>query len=80
MQNVIKYSFNIKSGLEGERIPHGIVVNVLDWDIVVSVFKLQYCYYIHFHTNIFRKSMNPLILPSYGGNSTTTVLQVWLLH
>ena len=28
-----------------------VVANVLDCDIVVSGFKLQSCYYVHFWTN-----------------------------
>ena len=38
--------------LEGS--PSGVVANVLDYDIVVSEFKLQLCYYIHFQTNTLR--------------------------
>ncbi len=46
---------------------------VLDCDIVVSKFKLQSCYYIHFQTNSLGKGMNNP--PSSNGlNSTTTVL------
>ena len=33
--------------------------------IVVSKFELQMCYYVHFQTYSFGKSMKPLILPSY---------------
>ncbi len=40
-----------------------VVANLLDCDIVVSEFKLQSCYYIHFRTNTLGKGMNPLILP-----------------
>ena len=36
--------------LHGES-PHGIEANLLDSDIVISKFKLQLCYYIHFQTN-----------------------------
>ena len=38
--------------------PHGVVVNVLDCDFVVSEFELQLPYYIHFRTNAFGKGMN----------------------
>ena len=41
--------------------PHNVVANMLDCDIVVSEFKLQSCYYIHFQTNTLGKGMNPLI-------------------
>ena len=30
-----------------------IIVSMLDCDIIVSEFKLQPCYYIHFRTNIY---------------------------
>ena len=40
----------------------GIVANVLNWDIVVSKFKLQLSYYIPFQTNNLEKDMSPLIL------------------
>ena len=46
--------------------PHSIVVNVWDFDIVVSKFKLQSCYYIHFQTNALGKGMNPLSPPAMG--------------
>ena len=39
----------------------GIVANVLNCDIVVSEFKLQLHYYIHFWTNTLGKSMNSTI-------------------
>ena len=43
---------------------YGIVVNTLDWDIVVSEFKLQLYYYIYFHTNALGKGMNLFIPPA----------------
>ena len=57
--------------------PHGVVVNVLDCDIVVSEFELLSHYYIHFRTNnnTIGKGMNLLIrIPSYALNRTTAVL------
>ena len=42
------------------------MVKALDCEIVVSEFELQARYYIHFHTNIFGKVMNPLILLAMG--------------
>ena len=42
------------------------MVKVLDYGIVVSEFKLQSHYYIHFWTNTLGKGMNPLILPAMG--------------
>ena len=41
----------------------------MDCGIVVSEFVLQSRYYVHF-----RNGMNPPYPPSYGLNSTTTVL------
>ena len=38
-----------------------VVVNMLDSDIIVSEFKLQLCFYIHFWTNTLGKGMNPFI-------------------
>ena len=57
----------------------GIVANMLDCNITESEFKLQTHYYNHFWINTLGKGMNLLILPSYGLNSTLTVLlQRWL--
>ena len=38
----------------------------MDYDIVVSKFELQSCYYVHFHTNIFGKGMNPSSFAGMG--------------
>ena len=46
--------------------PRGVMVKAMDCEIVVSKFKLQSRYYIHFRTNTLGKSMNPLILPAMG--------------
>ena len=43
---------------------YGVVVNVLDYVIVVSEYKLQLCYYIHFWLNALGKDMNPLVFPN----------------
>ena len=40
---------------------YGVVDNVPDCNIVVSEFKLQSCYYVHFWTNTLGKGINPLI-------------------
>ena len=59
----------------------GIVANVLDCDIVVSEFEHHSPYYVHFRTNTLGEGVNPLITPSYGLNSVTTVFkQEWLRH
>ena len=36
------------------------------YGIIVSEFELRSHYYVHFRTNTFGKSMNPLILPAMG--------------
>ena len=57
------------------------MVKAMDCGIVVREFVLQSRYYVHFRANTLGKGMNPLILPSYGLNSTTTVLLgEWLRH
>ena len=43
--------------------PHCRMVNMLDWDIVVSKFELQFNYYVHFWTNTLEKGMNAVIHP-----------------
>ena len=37
--------------------PNGIEADILYWDIMVSEFKLQSNYYVHFWTNIFEKGI-----------------------
>ena len=52
-----------------DKESRSVMVNVLDCDIVVSEFKPQLCYNIHFQTNILGEVMNPLIPhPSYKLN------------
>ena len=46
--------------------PCGVMVKSLDSGIVVSEFKLQLCYYIHFWRNTLGKGMNPFILLAKG--------------
>ena len=43
-----------------------VMVKVLACGIVVSKFKLQSHYYIHFSTNTLGKDMNPLFPPAMG--------------
>ena len=38
------------------RSPCGLAANVLDCDIVLSEFELQYPFYIHFRTNALEKA------------------------
>ena len=40
--------------------PCGVVVNVLDRDIVISEFELQLWYYVVFQSNTLREGMNPV--------------------
>ena len=54
--------------------PRGVMVKAMDCRIVVREFVLQSRYYIHFRANTLGKGMNPTYPPSYGLNSTTTVL------
>ena len=49
----------------GESL-YNIVTNVLDCNIMVSMFEFQSYYYIHFQTKTFGKGMNSLILPAIG--------------
>ena len=51
----------------------GVVVNVLDCDIVVSEFELQSRYHVHIRINALGKDMNPFI-PSGGLNTTRAVI------
>ena len=65
--------------------PCGVVFNALDCGIVVSEFKLQPCYNVHFKTNTLGKGMTPPFIASasYGLNSTTAVLSqglIWELN
>ncbi len=56
------------------------MVKELDCGIVVRMFELQSRDYVNFRTNTLGKGTNPYP-PSYGLNSTTTVLLgKWLWH
>ena len=46
--------------------PYGIVANALDCDLIVSRFKLQLHYYVHFLINIIGKGTNPPYPSRYG--------------
>ena len=54
--------------------PRGVMVKAMDCGIVVSEFILQSRYCVHFWTNTLGKGVNLPYPPSYGLNSTTTVL------
>ena len=65
----------------GGGCPRGVMVKAMDCQIVVREFVLQLRYYVHFRANTLGKGMKPLYPPSYGLNSTTTVLLgEWLWH
>ena len=66
---------NLKGGC-----PHGVMVKAMDCGIVVREFVLQSRYYIHFRANTPWERYEPLYPPSYGLNSTTTLLGEWLWH
>ena len=53
--------------------PRGVIVKAMDCEIVESEFVLQSCYNVHFRANTIEK-YEPPYPPSYGLNSTTTVL------
>ena len=55
---------NMVTQIQIWETPCSIVANMLDCDIVVSGFKLQLCYYIHFQNNTLGKGLNPLIRTS----------------
>ena len=42
---------------------YGVMANILNCDIVVSEFRLQSHYYIHFQTYILEKGMNSFTHP-----------------
>ena len=48
----------ISSTKDKEKSLRGLVANVLDFDIVVSVFELQLLNYVHFLTNTLGKGMD----------------------
>ena len=47
-------------------VGNGIVVKMLDRDIVMSEFEFWFRYYIHFWTNALGKTLNPFYLPAMG--------------
>ena len=58
-----------------------VMVKAMDCGIVVREFVLQSRYYVHFRANILGKGIEPPYPPSYGLNSTSTVLLgEWLWH
>ena len=66
---------------EAGGCPRGVMVKTMDCGIVVREFELQLRYYVHFRANTLGKGMNPTNPPSYGLNSTSTVLLgEWLWH
>ena len=65
MTQILWYiTFSDKINIKTRGIPLSEEANVLDSDIVVSKFKLQLGYYVHFWTNTLGKGMNSLIPPA----------------
>ena len=55
--------------------PRGVMVKAMDCGIIVREFVLQSLYYVHFRGNILGERYEPPYPPSYGLNSTSTVLR-----
>ena len=55
----IRFSTNFRIKYKWEY-PHGVMIKTLNYGIVVSEFKLQLSYYVHFRTNTLEKGMNLL--------------------
>ena len=51
----------LEKGMHREGKSWGVIVNKLDYDIVVSEFEFQLHYYVHFWTKTLGKGMNPFI-------------------
>ena len=65
--------------IHGGGIIRGVVVNVLDYLIIVASFVFQSFYYDHFQTNTSEKDIEFTYLSRDGSNITTAVLQQgWL--
>ena len=64
---------------EVSRSVPGVVVNVMDCYIEEIEFELQSCRYVLFRSNALGKSINPIIPPDYGINSTTIIVFQWNL-
>ena len=72
---------NCYCAIKPNQVGCPVMVKALDCGIIVSGFELQSRYYVHFQANILGKGMKPPYPPSYGLNSTTTVLLgKWLWH
>ena len=59
--------------------PHSVVASMLDRNTVVSEFKFQSLYYVHFPINTLEKGMNPLILSSMVVSILLYVCTTWSL-
>ena len=78
LPNEWKKCVNLQSDWRKTRVN---LANVLKCEILVNVFELPLYYWIHFWVNTIMNVTKPLIAPSYGLNSSTTVLlQGWLWH
>ena len=72
--NILRININAIPTSYSGWCPRGVIVKAMDCGIVVSEFELQSRYYVHFRANTLGKGMSPPYPPSYGLNSTTTVL------
>ena len=65
-ESIINFDSNILFRPLVGGCPCSVKVKALKGRIVVSEFKLQLCYYVHFQINTLGKGMNLLILPAIG--------------
>ena len=71
-RGVARLNIELESRIEREMLPIGwrsfcgVVVDVLDCDIIVSEFELLSYYFVHFWTNALAKGMDLLILLAIG--------------
>ena len=56
------------------RCPRGVMVKVMDYEIIVNEFEFQSRYYVHSRTNTVGERYEHPYPSSYELNSTTTVL------
>ena len=61
----VSHKLLFRAGAERKKISRGVVVMVLERDIVVSAFELQLFYYVPIRTNTLAKGINPHILPFF---------------
>ena len=62
-EHLISYNCVITNESSGPEVPQGVVVTMLDCEIVVIEFKLHACYNIHFWSNTLGKGIKPSYHP-----------------